>query len=70
MAKDFVVVGEDNLTSWNAKTEKGERFSTLRAATMRAADLAKSEPGQKFTIFEAIRVVVAPVGDVEVKSIT
>ena len=69
MASAYVVVGEDNLTSWSDKTESGERFSTLKAARRRAAELANNEPGTVFTIFQSHSEAVAPVGAVELKGL-
>lgn len=69
MAKQYVVVDEDNLTSWSDKPEGAERFPTLKAARKRATELAKTEPGKPFTIFEACSVVSAPVGPVEMRDL-
>jgi len=69
MYKRFYVVGEDNLTSWSAKTEEAEHFTTRGAANKRAVALANSEPGKMFFIAEAIAFADAEVTPATYKSI-
>ena len=58
----FYVIDQDNLTSWNAHREAGEKFKTRKAADKRARDLARSEPGKIFSITQVIATVSCPVG--------
>lgn len=58
----YVIDTADRSTSWGVKEEKGERFTTLKAAEKRAKKLAEYEPGKTFEIVQSIAEVECPVG--------
>jgi hypothetical protein len=64
MAGRYVVCGEDGFVSVadDGPDDEGEDFATLAKARKRAEQLAKELPGEKYTIYEAVAVVYAPVG--------
>lgn len=59
--KRFYVIDEDCQTSYSAKKDEAEYFSTLKAARSRALHLANTEPGKNFYICQTISVAVADV---------
>lgn len=61
MKKRFYVIDEDNQTSFSAKTDSAEHFTTKAAAQRRAVALANSDPGKVFYICESIRFADAEV---------
>lgn len=59
MKKRFYVIdSQENTTSWNAKTEKGEDFGDRTAALRAAKKLAQSEPHKAFYVCETIDILV------------
>lgn len=59
--KMFWVIDESNLTSYSAKKDASEHFTTLAAAKSRALHLANCEPGKRFYICQAQSVAIADV---------
>ncbi len=58
----YVIDSVERSVSWDDKTEKGERFSSQKAAEKKAKELAEYEPGKMFEIVQVIAKVECPVG--------
>jgi hypothetical protein len=67
--KRWYVVDEDNQTSFSAKAEKAEHFTTKKAAQRRAVHLANTDPGKMFFIAEAVMFADAEVSTATYKAI-
>lgn len=59
----FVIDEGDNLVSWPDNGDAPESFNTEKAATKRAIQLAKNNPGSSFFIVQDIKRVHIPLGD-------
>lgn len=65
MKRRFVVIDQEGNVSWNEKTEKGENFSTFKAARKRAEEIAASEPGGVVSVYELTAESLCAVAPVE-----
>lgn len=57
----FVVIDEDNNTSFSSDADASERFETFDDAERRAIELANNSPGQTFWILGVVASVVTAV---------
>lgn len=65
----YAVVDADNNISWSEKTEKGEVFSSLKAAQKRASEIADCEPGKTVGIYQLVSEAIAEVSPVEIRNV-
>lgn len=65
----YVVVDETGNVCWNGDDEAPESFKNFNKARDRAAELAKSSPGETIRIYEIVHEVVADVGPVTFKDV-
>lgn len=69
MPKDFIVVDSEGL-AWNVDgADEPARFKTHKQAKSRAEELAKSEPGKLFGIYERVAESSVPIGKPETKEL-
>lgn len=61
MKNRFYVIDEEHGTSWSAKTDAAEYFTSEAAAMKRATDLANSEPGKTYYVCQATRFAVCKI---------
>lgn len=54
MATEFVVTDEEGAISFDSKGEKNETFKTMKAASERARELAKTAPGASIRIYQMV----------------
>lgn len=52
--KEFLVVSRDGNLSWNEKADRPESFTTFAAAARRAKEVATSDPGPAFGIYQRV----------------
>lgn len=60
----YVIDVAERMTTWPAKdnADKGESFTTLKAAQKRASERATWEPGKTYEIVQTVAEVVCQVG--------
>lgn len=64
--KEFVVIDHEGNTAFGLRKDSAfpQSFATKRAADKRAAELAKSNPGETICTFQMVAETIVPLGKV------